>query len=154
SKEEILYLYLNHVYLGHHAYGVQAASENYFHKEPSELSLAEMALIAGLPQAPSRYSPFAHPDEARKRRSYVLGRMAENHMITQEERREAAATPVKVFQMEDVFHDRAPFYAEQVRRDMVKRYGEERLLTGGLQIAGTLDLDREHIAQEALLHGL
>ena len=76
TKEEILYLYLNHVYLGHHAYGVQAAAENYFHKEPRELSLAEMSLIAGLPQAPSRYSPFAHPEEARKRRGYVLRRMA------------------------------------------------------------------------------
>ena len=154
SKEEILYLYLNHVYLGHHAYGVQAASENYFHKEPADLSLAEMALIAGLPQAPSRYSPFAHPEEARRRRAYVLGRMAENRMITEDERRVADASPVKVYQMEDVFHDRAPFYAEQIRRDMVKRYGEERLLTGGLQIDGTLDLDKEHLAQGALLRGL
>ena len=154
SKEEILYLYLNHVYLGHHAYGVQAAAENYFHKEPAELSLAELALIAGLPQAPSRYSPFSHPEEARKRRGYVLRRMVDNRMITEAQRVEADALPTKVYPMEDVFHDRAPFYAEQIRRDLVKRYGEERLLTGGLRIDGTLDLDKEHAAQTSLLRGL
>ncbi len=154
TKEQILYLYLNHVYLGHHAYGVQAAAENYFHKEPRDLSLAEMSLIAGLPQAPSRYSPFAHPEEARKRRAYVLKRMAENRMITEVEHQTADAAPVKVYTMEDIFHDRAPFYAEQIRRDMVRRYSEERLLTGGLRISGTLDLDREHTAQAALLKGL
>jgi penicillin-binding protein 1A len=154
SKEEILYIYLNHVYLGHHAYGVKAAAENYFHKELDELTLGEMALIAGLPQAPSRYSPFAHPEASSRRRAYVLKRMAEDGMITEVERARAAAEPIRVFPMEDIFHDRAPFFAEQVRRDLVNRYGNERLLTGGLRVDATLDLDREHAAQVALLRGL
>ncbi len=154
SKEEILYLYLNHVYLGHHAYGVRAAAENYFHAEPGQLTLAQMALIAGLPQAPSRYSPFAHPEAARRRRSYVLRRMAECGMISESERAAADAEPIRVFPMEDVFHDRAPFFSEQVRRDVIGRYGSERLLTGGLRIDSTLDLDDQQAAQQALLSGL
>ncbi|HUB06917.1 MAG TPA: PBP1A family penicillin-binding protein, partial [Myxococcales bacterium] len=154
TKEEILYLYLNHVYLGHHAYGVRAAAENYFHKEPGQMSLAEMALIAGLPQAPSRYSPFSHPQAARKRRGYVLRRMADVGMITEAERAAADAEPIRVYPMEDLFHDRAPFFSEQVRRDVVARYGQERVLTGGLRIDTTLDLDDEHRAEEAMLTGL
>ncbi|MHB8420388.1 MAG: penicillin-binding protein 1A [Myxococcales bacterium] len=154
TKEEILYLYLNHVYLGHHAYGVRAAAENYFHKEPAQMSLAEMALIAGLPQAPSRYSPFAHPESARKRRGYVLRRMAEEGMITEAERAAAAAEPIRVYPMEDLFHDRAPFFSEQVRRDVTARYGLERVLQGGLRIDSTLDLDDEHRAEDAMLAGL
>jgi penicillin-binding protein 1A len=154
SKEEILYLYLNHVYLGHHAYGVRAAAENYYHKEPGQLTLAEMALIAGLPQAPTRYSPFSHPESARKRRGYVLRRMADVGMITEAERAAADAEAIKVYPMEDLFHDRAPFFAEQVRRDVVARYGNDRLLTGGLRIDSTLSLDDEHDAEEAMLTGL
>ncbi len=154
TKEEILYLYLNHVYLGHHAYGVRAAAENYFHEEPRDLTLAQAALIAGLPQAPSRYSPFAHPESARRRRSYVLRRMAECGMIDEAERASADAEPIRVYPMEDVFHDRAPFFAEQVRRDVSARYGNERLLTGGLTIDATLDLDDQQAAQQALLSGL
>ena len=84
-KEEILYLYLNGVYLGHHAYGVQAAAENYFRKDVRDLTLAEMALIAGLPQAPSKYSPFLNPKSARSRRGYVLGQMLDKGMITRVE---------------------------------------------------------------------
>ena len=142
SKEEILYLYLNHVYLGHHAYGVRAAAENYYHKEPAQLTLAEMALIAGLaPGADRATPPFAHPESARKRRGYVLRRMADVGMITEAERAAADAEPIKVYPMEDLFHDSAPFFAEQVRRDVVSRYGNDRLLTGGLRIDSTLSLD-------------
>jgi penicillin-binding protein 1A len=154
DKEEILYLYLNHVYLGHHAYGVRAAAENYFHKQPGELSLAEMALIAGLPQAPSRYSPFAHPESARKRRAYVLKRMQEEEMISDAERSQAAEAPIQVYPMDDLFRDRAPFFAEQIRREVVARYGNERLLRDGLRIESTLDVDRNHEAQVAMLRGL
>ncbi|HET9449722.1 MAG TPA: transglycosylase domain-containing protein, partial [Aggregicoccus sp.] len=82
TKEEILYLYLNNVYLGHHSYGVQSAAENYFRKDVRDLTLAEMTLIAGLPQAPSRYSPFVRPEAAKNRRKYVLRRMRDEGMIT------------------------------------------------------------------------
>ena len=79
-----IWLYLNGVYLGHHSYGVESASENYFRKTVGELTVAEAALLAGLPQAPSRYSPVLHPEAARKRRSYVLRRMREDGAITED----------------------------------------------------------------------
>jgi penicillin-binding protein 1A len=82
SKEDILYLYLNQIYLGHGAYGVQAASENYFGKSVKDLNLAECAILAGLPQAPSRYSPFRHPERAKQRQIYVLNRMVNETYIT------------------------------------------------------------------------
>src|SRR5438105_9311549 len=85
DREHILWLYLNEVYLGHHSSGVQAAAENYFRKNVWELTLPEIALIAGLPQAPTEYSPFAHPEKARARRAYVLRRMSEEGMTSQAE---------------------------------------------------------------------
>ncbi len=83
SKDDILYLYLNQIYLGHGAYGVEAAAENYFDKNVEDLSLAECAMLAGLPQAPSRYSPYQHFARAKERQKYVLGRMVEDGYITQ-----------------------------------------------------------------------
>src|SRR6266481_4493431 len=105
DKEHILWLYLNEVYLGHHSYGVQAAAENYFRKNVWELSLPEMALIAGLPQAPSQFSPFAHPERAKARRAYVLRRMFEEGMITAQERKEADDAPIKVYSVQDIFRE-------------------------------------------------
>src|SRR5258708_5617430 len=93
DKEHILWLYLNEVYLGHHSYGVQAAAENYFRKNVWELSLPEIALIAGLPQAPSQFSPFAHPEKAKARRGYVLRRGAPKGKSPRGERRAAAEGP-------------------------------------------------------------
>ena len=119
TKEQILYLYLNNVYLGHHSYGVQSAAENYFRKDVKDLSLAEMALLAGLPQAPSAFSPFTQPEKARKRRQYVLGQMIQKGMITKVEFDEASKAEVSVFDVEDVFHEFAPYFTEEVRRDVV-----------------------------------
>ncbi|MFN7132896.1 MAG: transglycosylase domain-containing protein, partial [Myxococcales bacterium] len=87
TKEEILFLYLNNVYLGHHSYGVQSAAENYFRKDVRELTLAEMATLAGLPKAPSAYSPWVRPAQAKERRNYVLRRMAEEKMSTEADRK-------------------------------------------------------------------
>src|SRR3954447_20324866 len=137
DKEHILWLYLNEVYLGHHSYGVQAAAENYFRKNVWELTLPEIALIAGLPQAPSEFSPFAHPEKAKNRRAYVLRRMTEEGMITQPEREAADATPVVVYPVQDIFRETAPYVTEHVRRDIVARYGNERLLQDGLQVYTT-----------------
>src|SRR3982751_5470172 len=97
DKEHILWLYMNEVYLGHHSYGAQAAAENYFRKNVWELSLPEIALIAGLPQAPTEFSPFAHPEKAKNRRAYVLRRMFEEGMITAQERKDADEAPIKVY---------------------------------------------------------
>src|SRR5438067_10011380 len=154
NKEQILNLYLNEVYLGHHAYGVQAAAENYFRKNVWELTLPEMALIAGLPQAPSAYSPFAHPDKAKARRGYVLRRMFEEGMIGAKQRDAADASPSEVYPVQDIFRETAPYVTEHVRRDVVARYGNQRLLQDGLQIFTTVDLEREHDAIAATLKGI
>src|SRR5512141_2395665 len=131
TKEQILWLYLNGVYLGHHSSGVQAAAENYFRKNVEDLTLGDAALLAGLPQAPTRYSPFTHPDAAKARRRYVLRRMSEDGVITAEERRKAEEAEVKVFPLDDAFRETAPCYAEQVRRQLVERYGNDRVLHEG-----------------------
>lgn len=154
SKEHILWLYMNEVYLGHHSYGVQAAAENYFRKNVWELSLPEMALIAGLPQAPSSYSPFAHPDKAKSRRGYVLRRMSEEGMISPKERAEAEAAAIEVFPVQDIFRETAPYVTEHIRRDVVARYGNERLLNDGLKIYATVDIEREHQAIAATIRGV
>ncbi|MFT3913486.1 MAG: PBP1A family penicillin-binding protein [Anaeromyxobacteraceae bacterium] len=154
SKEQILWLYLNGVYLGHHSYGVQTASENYFRKNVEDLTLEEAALLAGLPQAPSRYSPFSHPETAKDRRRYVLRRMAEEGMITQDERQRAAEAEVKVHGLDDIFRETAPFYVETVRRDVVARYGNDRLLRDGLRVELAMDLEGQRAAQAAMLKGL
>jgi penicillin-binding protein 1A len=154
DKREILWLYLNGVFLGHHSYGVQAAAENYFRKNVEDLSLAEAALLAGLPQAPSKYSPFIHPDAARARRRYVLRRMYEERMITADERVEAEESEVRVYPVDDVFRETAPFYAEQARRLLVNRYGDERVLHDGLRVELAMDLERQRAAQAAMLAGL
>ncbi|HEX8826043.1 MAG TPA: PBP1A family penicillin-binding protein [Archangium sp.] len=154
TKEEILYLYLNNVFLGHHSYGVQSAAENYYRKDVRDLTLGEMTLIAGLPQAPSRYSPFMMPEAARKRRSYVLRRMFDEGMISEAERKQADAEPVRVYPVEDVFHEFAPFFTEQVRRDIVERYTNKVLLNDGLKIFATMDSERQRGAQDSVLEGL
>ncbi|MFE8601911.1 penicillin-binding protein 1A [Archangium violaceum] len=154
TKEEILYLYLNNVFLGHHSYGVQSAAENYYRKDVRDLTLGEMTLIAGLPQAPSRYSPFKKPEAAKKRRSYVLRRMFDEGMITAQEREQADAEPVNVYPVEDVFHEFAPFFTEQVRRDVVDRYTNKTLLNDGLKVFATMDSERQRAAQESVLEGL
>ncbi|GAO01587.1 penicillin-binding protein 1A [Anaeromyxobacter sp. PSR-1] len=154
TKEQILWMYLNGVYLGHHSYGVQSAAENYYRKNVEDLTLEEAALIAGLPQAPSRYSPFSRPEAASERRRYVLRRMAEEGMITEAERRSAEKAEVKVFGVDDVFRETAPFYVETVRRQVVDRYGNERLLHDGLRVEMAMDLEKQRAAQAAVLKGL
>jgi penicillin-binding protein 1A len=154
TKEQILWLYLNGVYLGHHSYGVQSAAENYYRKNAEDLTLEEAALIAGLPQAPSRYSPFSRPEAAKERRRYVLRRMAEEGFISREEREQAAGTEVKVFGVDDVFRETAPFYVETVRRQIVEQYGNDRLLRDGLRVEMAMDLEKQRAAQAAMLKGL
>jgi penicillin-binding protein 1A len=154
TKEQILYLYLNNVYLGHHSYGVQSAAENYFRKDVRNLTLAEMALLAGLPQAPSTYSPFTNREGARKRRTYVLTQMLEKGMISKAEHDTAMAAEISVYPVEDVFHEFAPYFTEEVRRDIVSRYGNSTLLGSGLRVFTTMDSEKQRAAQEAVLFGL
>jgi penicillin-binding protein 1A len=154
SKEEILHLYLNQIYLGHGAYGIAAAAESYFGKAIEGLTLAESAMLAGLPQAPSKTSPYAHPDQARKRQSYVLHRMVEEGFISDKELQEALKASVKIIQRQNLFFEKAPCFVEHVRKYIEEKYGKEALYRGGLQVYTTVDLETQRIAQEGLEYGL
>jgi penicillin-binding protein 1A len=153
SKEDILYLYLNQIYLGQGAYGVAAAADVYFRKPLKNITLGEAALIAGLPQAPSRYSPVYNPARAKDRQIYVLNRMADDSIITKEQAKKTAAEPLRVFVREN-FQDKAPFYLETVRQLLVKKLGEVPVLDRGLKIYTGLDLDLQVAAQEDVRKGL
>ncbi len=154
SKEHILYLYLNQIYLGHGAYGVEAASQTYFHKPAKELTLAEAALLAGLPQAPARYSPVSHFDRAKARQKYVLTRMLEEGFITPAEQERALQSTLTIYGKDVNTFERAPYFAEHVRRYLLDKYGRDLLYRGGLQAYTTLDLKMQEIGREALNKGL
>lgn len=152
-KEDILYLYLNQIYFGQGAYGVEAAAKTYYHKPVEKLTLAEMAILAGLPQAPSRYSPVSNPLRAKERQLYVLSRMAEVGFVTKEEADEAGKQPVTVYVREN-YEDYAPFFLETVRQQLVAQLGEEQVLDKGLRIHTSIDLEKQVAAQEAVIKGL
>ncbi len=154
TKQEILYLYLNQIYLGHRAYGVEAAAENYFDKNVEELTLAESAIMAGLPQAPSRYSPYRHYQRAMNRQKYVLGRMVEEGYITPEEYTQAAEEEVSIKPRLNNLLDVTAYFNEQVRRYLEERFGEERLYTGGLEVETSINLPMQKIAQQAVKENL
>jgi penicillin-binding protein 1A len=148
EKNQILALYLNQIFLGHQSYGVAAAARRYFNKQVSELDLAEMATIAGIVQAPSRYSPLLAPDLTRVRRDQVLAAMAVAGVIDETTADNLRARPLAVRQPPDVFRERSPYFAEHVRRDIGKRYGEKALWEGGLDIETTLTPWIDEAAQE------
>jgi penicillin-binding protein 1A len=154
SKEEILYLYLNQIYLGHGAHGIQAAAENYFAKNVEELSLAESALLAGLPQAPSRYSPYRNFSRAKERQRYVLKRMVDEGNITEAESEQALAEELTILPRVNQHSDEAAYFTEQVRRDLVESYGEEILLTQGLEVRTSLNLTMQRAARAAVQENL
>lgn len=153
SKEDIMYLYLNQIYLGHSAHGVGMATQIYFRKTVDQLTLAEMAILAGLPQAPSRYSPVFYPDKAKARQKYVLQRMFEDGYINEAEFKATLAEPVKVYLRED-YQKVAPYYTETVRLLAIKHLGENIVLDKGLKIKTGLDYKRQLAAQDAVDHGL
>ena len=154
SKEDILYLYLNQIYLGHGAYGVQAASENYFGKSVKDLNLAECAVLAGLPQAPSKYSPFRHPERAKQRQIYVLNRMVEETYIDNIQATEAINTKLDIKPRRNLYIEEVPFYTEHVRRYLEKKYGTDVLYTQGLQVYTAVNLVMQKIAREEIQKGL
>ena len=154
TKEEILFLYLNQIYLGHGAYGVQAAAENYFGKSVKELSLAECAVLAGLPQAPSRYSPFRHPEQARARQVYVLNRMVEEGFIRREQADEALAVKLDIKPRRNLYGEQVPYYTEHVRRYVEAKYGVDALYQQGLQIQTAVSIDFQKMAEQEVNRGL
>ncbi len=153
TKPQILELYLNKIYLGKRAYGFAAAAQVYYGKTPSELTLPEMAMIAGLPKAPSRYNPVVNPERARLRRDYVLGRMRSLGYISEAEYRAALADPVhaEVHGLEVDLE--APYVAEMVRTEMVRRFGSAAY-TEGYQVYTTIDSARQRAANAALRNDL
>ncbi|MEN8807636.1 MAG: transglycosylase domain-containing protein, partial [Desulfobacterales bacterium] len=154
TKEDILFLYLNQIYLGHGAYGVEAAAENYFGKTARDMNLAECAMLAGLPQAPSRYSPFRYPDRAKQRQIYVLNRMVEEGYITNIEATEAINTKLDIRPRRNLYIEEVPFYTEFVRQYIEKKYGNEALYNEGLQIYTAVNIDMQRIARKEVEKGL
>ena len=146
SKDEILEMYLNEIYYGHLAYGVEAAAQTYFNKHVSELDLAECALLAGLPQAPGRLDPFINLEGAKARQRVVLRLMVENGFITSEEAKAAYAQPLKLVPPEHKML--APHFVLYVRKQLEEKYGPERVARGGLSVITTLDLRYQRLAEE------
>ena len=154
TKDEILDLYLNHIFLGAGAYGVAAAAEVYFGKRLEDVSVAEAAILGGLPQAPSRYSPQRNPMRVKRRQLYVLKQMLENNFITKQEYEEAANADVFVEPPKNINKTIAPYFVEYVRQKMMDKYGSQRVLEDGLKIYTTLDLEQNRAAENALRKGL
>jgi penicillin-binding protein 1A len=138
SKRDILTLYLNQIFLGHGSYGVAAAARRYFDKAVGDLDLGEMAMIAGLARAPSRFSPLTSLEAARARRDQVLAAMIAAGYLTDDEANRWRARPVVVRQRPDFFRMTSPYFTEHVRRDVARRYGDKKLLEGGLEIETTV----------------
>jgi len=154
TKKQILYLYLNQIYFGNGAYGVQAAAQNYFGINVEDLSLAQIAMLAGLPKAPSRYSPYRNLTEAKDRQAYVLERMVEEGYITEAQRDGALAEALEFRDVTEPNLEVAPYFVEHVRRYLLERYGSDRVLKGGLKIHTTLDRNLQQRANEAVEAGL
>ena len=155
SKDKILELYLNEIYLGLSNYGVAAAALNYFNKSVHELNIAEVAYLAALPKEPSSLNPFRNHDRAVDRRNYVIGRMMDDGYITADQAKAAKAQPLAIT-TRDFTPDSiaAGFFAEEVRRELSERYGEKKLYEGGLSVRTTLDPKMQLMARKALVDGL
>ena len=154
SKDKILELYLNEIYLGFGSYGVAAAALNYFDKSLNDLTLAEAAFLAGLPKAPNNYHPIRRPDAARARRDYVLNRMAEDGYISVTAAASEMASTVQVRPPGAADAARADYFVEEVRRELQDTYGDRGLYGGGLSVRTTLDSRLQNIADMALRRGL
>ena len=153
SKAEILELYLNKIYLGHRAYGVGAAAQVYYGKTVDELTLAQTAMIAGLPKAPSSFNPLTNPPRALERRDYVLGRMLELGYITRDQHADAVAQPITASRYAPVIDVEAPYVAEMVRGEMVERFGDDAY-TGGFTVYTTVVAREQGAANRGVRNAL
>ncbi len=153
TKPQIFTLYANQIFLGHGAYGFEAASEYYFSKPAKQLTLEEAALLAGLPKAPQYYSPINHPDRAIKRRNLVINSMLEDGKITAAQAAEAKEKAIQLNVQRDP-NTLAPYYVEEIRRYLDAKYGSDQVLRGGLRVYTSLDMELEKAARQAVLNGL
>lgn len=156
TKEQILELYCNQIYLGENAYGVEAAAQYYFGKSARDLTLEESAMLAAVPKAPVSYSPVRNPNAARQRRNLVLQMMVEQGFITQAEADRASAQPITLSKRERISNNQSPYayLVEAVRRELESKYGTRRTHTGGLQVYTTLDAKAQRAAVRAIRNGL
>ena len=152
TKDQIFAMYANQIYLGHGTYGFEAASEFYFSKHAHELTLPEAALLAALPKGAEYYSPLNHPDRALRRRNLVLSEMLADGKITRAQEEAAAAMPLGL-RIEPPPNSAAPYFVEEVRRQLEKEYGAEEVHGAGLRVYTTLDLDLQKVANKAILDG-
>src|SRR5215831_5933595 len=152
TKQQIFTMYANQIFLGHGVYGFEAGAQYYFNKRARDLRLEEAALLAGLPKAPVYYSPINYPDRALKRRNLVINNMLEDGKITAEEAGRAKAAPLRL----DIRmgNSPAPYFVEEVRRYLEKKYGSDQVHEGGLRVYTALDLDLQRTATQAVLDGL
>ncbi|MCB0328578.1 MAG: PBP1A family penicillin-binding protein [Bdellovibrionales bacterium] len=154
TKDEILQIYLNQIFFGNRSYGIQAAARAYFRKNVEELSIAEGALLAGMPKAPSRYSPLLNPDEAYGRQHYVLGQMVEAGFITQNQADAAKKEKLTFYSFLPHTIVDAPYYATEVRRKFEERFPSLPLDTGGYRVEAAVDVEATRVAQAALNRGI
>jgi penicillin-binding protein 1A len=154
TKREIFTLYANQIYLGHGAYGVEAASHLYFDKPAKDLNLEEAAVIAGIIQSPERLSPFADPTRCLARRNQVLRRMEEEHYLTHQQSQEAQARPLVLQGQPTPDRSIAPYFLEDVRKGLEQKYGAKALYEAGLRVQTTLDADLQEVANVAVDRGL
>ena len=154
SKERILELYLNEIYLGSGSYGIAAASLRYFDKPITELNYVEASLLAALPKAPSRYNPFKNKDLAKFRRNLVLKNLFENNFISEAQYISFIKEPIKLKKRKKIYLEDARYYVEDIRKDIVKKFGFERVYKNGLNIKTPLNLKIQSASTNALRQGL
>lgn len=155
SKDRILELYLNEIYLGRGSYGIAGAALTYFNKSVNELTVAEAAYLASLPKGPANYDPFKHTERALERRNWVIDQMAMNGYVSDEQAEKAKKTGLDVHLRErGSYLFAADYFTEEVRRDIISRYGQDALYEGGLSVRTTLDPKLQHEARHALQSGL
>ena len=154
NKGHILELYLNEIYLGGGSYGIAAAAMNYFNKSVDELTLAEAAFLAALPKAPNKYNPETNYDEAKARRDWVISRMLKDGAITEKEADAAIAEPIVINHPHMDMTKEAGYFAEEVRRMIIAKYGADSIYEGGLAVSTSVDPKIQEIAVNALKNGL
>jgi len=154
TKDRILEIYLNEIFLGNHSYGVAAAALNYFNKSLDELTVAEAAYLAALPKGPNNYNPIHDHDAAVTRRNWVISRMVANGKISQEDANEAGREPLAMKTRDEAETASADYYSEEVRRQLIAQFGENEVLEGGLEVKTSLDPKLQDIATHALRAGL
>ncbi len=153
TKPQIFTLYANQIFLGHGVYGFEAASEYYFSKPARKLTLAEAALLAGLPKGPGIYSPINHPDRSLRRRTLVINAMLEDGKITAAQAADARSVPLDLHLQHDP-NSLAPYFVEEIRRYLENKYGADQVHEGGLKVYTSLDVDLQKAANRAVLDGL